>query len=214
MISNQKYAEGIDAVFAASGYYRGWDGWKDAVEGATTLPAGVTIDEFGRNPDPYRGVARVDTTKFFQLLEEKVIRPVVDAATMLYRAPYLTRLYSPMSADERAVDPCLQLQRGPRARQRHPHRQAVHPVQPHARAGRRAMAHRAAPGRRDRGQGQRLAGGGGIDAGEPQDRAALDHGLGRRGQGPQRRDRDEAASRIAGRDRQRHGDAPCRRSTA
>ncbi len=104
-LSHQRYADGIDAILAASSYYRDWDGWKDAVEGATTLPAGVTIDAFGRNPDPYRGVARVDTPKFFQLLAEGVIRPVADAAAMLRQGPYLTRLYGATSSGEMTVDP-------------------------------------------------------------------------------------------------------------
>jgi Uncharacterized protein conserved in bacteria (DUF2330) len=99
-MSSQRYADGIDAILTASGSYRGWDGWKDAIEGATTLPAGVTIDEFGRNPDRYRGAARVEPAKFFQLLDEKVIRPVADAGAMLSRAPYLTRLYGVMAPDE------------------------------------------------------------------------------------------------------------------
>ena len=106
-LSHQRYADGIDAIFAARSYYRDWDGWKDAVEGATTLPAGVTIDAFGRNPDPYRGVAQVDATKFFQLLDEGVIRPVADAAAMLRKAPYLTRLYGVTSSDETTLDPAF-----------------------------------------------------------------------------------------------------------
>ena len=80
---------------------------RDAIQGATTLPAGVTIDEFGRNPEQYRGVARVDTPKFFKLLHDEVVQPVADAAAMFYRAPYLTRLYSTMSADEMTVDPAF-----------------------------------------------------------------------------------------------------------
>ena len=67
----------------------------------------MTIDEFARNPDPYRGVARVDTPKFFKLLHDDVVQPVADAAAMFYRAPYLTRLYSTMSADEMTVDPAF-----------------------------------------------------------------------------------------------------------
>jgi hypothetical protein len=91
----------------ANSYYRDWDGWKDAVVGATTLPAGVTIDDFGRNPDQYRAVAKVDATRFFQLLDEEVVRPVADTAAMLHRAPYLTRLYSPVSLDDMTVDPAF-----------------------------------------------------------------------------------------------------------
>ncbi len=105
MISSRSYADGIDALLAASAVYGGWDGWKQAVEGATTLPAGVTIDELGRNPDQYRGVAEVDTAKLFQLLQDKVTKPVADTAATLYQAPYLTRLYTSMGAGEMTVDP-------------------------------------------------------------------------------------------------------------
>jgi hypothetical protein len=105
MISSQSYADGIDAIVAANSNYAGWDGWKDAVQGAVTLPADVSIDEFSRNPDAYRGVATVETAKFLQLLDEKVVRPVADAAALFYRAPYLTRLYTTMSSDEMTLDP-------------------------------------------------------------------------------------------------------------
>jgi hypothetical protein len=99
-ISHQHYADGIDAIVAASAYYRDWDGWKEAIEGATTLSAGVTVDAFGRNPDAYRGAARVDAARFFHLLDVEAIRPVAAAAAILSRAPYLTRLYSAVSVNE------------------------------------------------------------------------------------------------------------------
>ncbi len=105
MISGQTYADGIDAIYAANRYYRGWDGWKDAIEGSTTLPSGVSYDDFGRNPDQYRGMAQVDTQKFFTLLNEKVVKPVADTAALLGSEPYLTRLYSTMSSEEMTVDP-------------------------------------------------------------------------------------------------------------
>ncbi len=105
MISSQRYADGIDAILAANRHFGGWDGWRDAIRGATTLPADVSIDDFSRSPDRYRGVAKVDAAKFFRLLDERVIKPVVDTAAMLFRAPYLTRLYSTMSAGEMTVDP-------------------------------------------------------------------------------------------------------------
>jgi hypothetical protein len=104
-VSSQSYADGIDAIVAANNYYAGWDGWKDAIQAATSLPASVSIDEFVRDPEPYRGVASVDATKFFQMLEEKVVKPVADTAALLYEAPYLTRLYSTMSSDEMTLDP-------------------------------------------------------------------------------------------------------------
>ncbi len=107
MISKRPYADGIDAILAATRHFGGWDGWTDAIQGATTLPAGVTLDDFVRNPDSYRGVAKVDTTKFFQRLYQGVVKPVADTAAMFYRAPYLTRLYSTMRAAEMTVDPAF-----------------------------------------------------------------------------------------------------------
>jgi hypothetical protein len=104
-LSSQSYPDGIDAILAARILYRGWDGWKGAVQGASTLPDGVTIDELDGDPERYRGAVEVDATKLFALLDANVIKPVADTAAMLYRAPYLTRLYSTMSADEMTLDP-------------------------------------------------------------------------------------------------------------
>jgi hypothetical protein len=104
-IQDASYADGTDALYAADEHYGGWDGWREAIAGATTLPAGVTLDAFGRDPSRYRGTAAVDTAKFLRLLDEKVIKPVVDAAALLSGTPYLTRLYTTMSAGEMTVDP-------------------------------------------------------------------------------------------------------------
>lgn len=104
-ISKEHYADGIDAITAADHNYRGWDGFTEAVSSATTLPAGVTLDELVREPDKYRGRTKVNIAKLFRLLDEKVVRPVTDTAALLYGAPYLTRLYSKMSAAEMTADP-------------------------------------------------------------------------------------------------------------
>ncbi len=106
-VASQRYADGIDAIFAANRLFGGWDGWQDAIRGATTLPAGVTLDAFARDPGRYRGAARVDSARFFQLLREDVVKPVADAAAMFDRAPYLTRLYTTQSPDEMTVDPAF-----------------------------------------------------------------------------------------------------------
>jgi hypothetical protein len=107
IVSTQSYSDGIDAILAAASYYRGWDGWNEALEGATTLPAETTLEEFARDPEQYRGIAQVDTALFLQLLDEQVIEPVAVTAALLYAAPYLTRLYTTLSADEMTVDPAF-----------------------------------------------------------------------------------------------------------
>jgi hypothetical protein len=104
-ISSQSYDDGLDAILAASSRFGGWDGWNDAVRGASTLPAGVALEAFARDPEPYRGMATVDAAQFFQLLNEHVVKPVADTAALFSNAPYLTRLYTTMSADEMTRDP-------------------------------------------------------------------------------------------------------------
>jgi hypothetical protein len=107
-IGSESYANGIDAVVAAINAYAGWDGLRDAIEGATALPDGVTLEEFARDPEQYRAAARVDTAEFLQLLEARVVTPVKDTAALLYNAPYLTRLYTRISANEMTVDPTFE----------------------------------------------------------------------------------------------------------
>lgn len=104
-MSSEHYADGIDAVVAAKFTYGDWDGWDEAIHGATALPSGATFDEFARDPGRYRGVATVDTGKFIALLRDRVVKPVADTAAMFYRAPFLTRLYTTMSPSEMTVDP-------------------------------------------------------------------------------------------------------------
>lgn len=107
MIASQSYADGIDAVVAVQAHYGVWDGFRDAVEGASTLPDDLAVDDFVRDPAQYRGVVEVDTAELFRLLDERVIGPVADTAALFYRGPYLTRLYSTMSPDEMTVDPAF-----------------------------------------------------------------------------------------------------------
>jgi MYXO-CTERM domain-containing protein len=102
-----QYADGIDAIWAANNYYRSWDGWREAITASVTLPQGATIDDFARNPDAYRGTAEVDVEGFFDALRDDVIGPVVKTKELLASQPYLTRMYSTMSADEMTVDPAF-----------------------------------------------------------------------------------------------------------
>jgi hypothetical protein len=106
-ISTQNYLDGLDALLNASSNYDGWDGWNEVVRLAVTLPDGVTLAELVRNPEPYRGMVQVDAAQFFALLKQHVIEPVADTAALLYNAPYLTRLYTTMSASEMTSDPAF-----------------------------------------------------------------------------------------------------------
>lgn len=111
LVTGQSYEDGVDAVVNAQTTYGTWDGWSDAVAGATVLPDGVSIEAFLRDPGAYRGEARVDTAKFLRLLEAHVVKPVSDTVALFYRAPYLTRLFSTLSPRAMTRDPVFDYNR-------------------------------------------------------------------------------------------------------
>ena len=100
-----QYENGVDALWAANRVYNGWDGWRDSVAAAVTLPAGVSLDQFASDPDSYRHTAQIDTARLFEALREKVVEPVAAVSRLLASRPYLTRLYTTMSAAEMTMDP-------------------------------------------------------------------------------------------------------------
>jgi len=104
-LEHDDYDYGLDAILAASDYFRGWEGWRDAVAAAVELPSGVSLDEFAFQPEVYRETANIDPKRFFTALHQKVIDPVVETQTLLTSRPYLTRLFTTMSADEMTIDP-------------------------------------------------------------------------------------------------------------
>jgi len=106
-LQTQTFADPLDMIWTANNSYRGWDGWRDAIEAAVTLPPGTSIDDFGRNPDAYRDMPgfSVNAKLFLDRLEKDVVGPVRDTQKLVDSRPYLTRLYTTMSADEMTVDP-------------------------------------------------------------------------------------------------------------
>lgn len=105
--SLQSFADGFSAIQQASFQYRGWDGWRDAVCGAVTLPSNVTCDEFGRNPTQYQGIAQIDQAKFLKALYEGVVRPVIQTQDLLLQRPYFTRLFTTMGPEDMTADPAF-----------------------------------------------------------------------------------------------------------
>ncbi len=102
---NQSFVDGFDMIQQASWQYRSWDGWREAIDASVTLPVGVSLDDFGRNPNSYRDTVVIDENVFIQELFENVVKPVMDTQELLGSRPYLTRLFSTMSADEMTLDP-------------------------------------------------------------------------------------------------------------
>jgi hypothetical protein len=107
--SRSTFSDGFEMILSAPFEYRGWNGWREAVCGALTLPNGVTCDQVNGNLEGFRQTVRVDQTKFMRALYENVVRPVMRGQDLLSARPYFTRLYSTMSASEMTLDPAFDL---------------------------------------------------------------------------------------------------------
>jgi MYXO-CTERM domain-containing protein len=100
-------AEGYELIELASFNFRSSEGFRDAIGAAVTLPEGVTLDEFGQNPDYYRDdpALEIDAEAFKLALFEFVVEPLQKSQELFDSRPYLTRLYTTMSANEMFSDP-------------------------------------------------------------------------------------------------------------
>lgn len=105
--NSQTFQTPFDRMDAAASMFRGWDGIRDAIGAAVTLPPGVTLDEFGRNPDMYRDDPdlSIDDEIFQQRLVEWVIEPVRQTQLLIDAHPFMTRLYTTLSPEEMTDDP-------------------------------------------------------------------------------------------------------------
>jgi MYXO-CTERM domain-containing protein len=106
-LNTQTFADPLDLIWAANNSYRGWDGWKDAIAAAVTLPQGASLDDFGRNPNAYRGMPgfSVNAAVFLDQLDKNVVGPVRATQKLIGSRPYVTRLYTTMSPAEMTLDP-------------------------------------------------------------------------------------------------------------
>jgi hypothetical protein len=106
-LKTQTFADPLDLIWAANSSYRGWDGWRDAIAASVTLPQGASLDDFGRNPNAYKGMPgfSVNAPMFLDQLDKNVVGPVRNAQTLMDSRPYLTRLYTTMSPAEMTLDP-------------------------------------------------------------------------------------------------------------
>jgi hypothetical protein len=106
-IANQEYEAPLQFVVEAAGSYGEWDGFEETLRDALTLPEGVTVTDVLRCPSCYASDERVvlDEGMFRLKLYEDVYRPMIEAQDLLLSRPYVTRLYTTMSADEMTMDP-------------------------------------------------------------------------------------------------------------
>jgi len=87
------------------GNYQGYDGFWDAIRASVTLPQEVPFADFQACPSCYSADLQFSPSAVFAAIEASVIKPIRDVQELLDRRPYVTRLYSTLSAADMTVDP-------------------------------------------------------------------------------------------------------------
>lgn len=82
-----------------------WDGFWDAVRSTVTLPSGLSFEDFKFCPSCYATEIEFSPLAYVQALESNVIEPVRMVQDLIDSRPYVTRLYTTMSAAEMTEDP-------------------------------------------------------------------------------------------------------------
>jgi hypothetical protein len=84
--------------------FGGWDGYRGLVE--RFLPESVDVDQFLACPPCNSDVLEgLDTQAFIDGLGEEVVEPMIATQELLASRPYVTRLYTTLSAPEMDLDP-------------------------------------------------------------------------------------------------------------
>jgi hypothetical protein len=104
-IRSNQYSSFDDIFSTLFGNYAGFDGFWDAMRATVTLPDGVIFEDFQACPTCYAGEVQFSPSALFQAVDESVIAPMRVVQELLNRRPYVTRLYSTLSAADMTLDP-------------------------------------------------------------------------------------------------------------
>jgi hypothetical protein len=104
-IRSSQYSS-FDQIFSTLyNSYAGFDGFWDAIRASVTLSEGVVFEDFQACPSCYSQQVQFSPTALFQAVDDSVIAPMRVVQGLLGRRPYVTRLYSTLSAADMTLDP-------------------------------------------------------------------------------------------------------------
>ncbi|MEM7136164.1 MAG: DUF2330 domain-containing protein [Myxococcota bacterium] len=96
-----------DLLFESAFMFAAWDGYRDVV--ARYLPEDIDIDTFLQcpvcEPNQLDADFTIDQQAFIEDMEGEVIEPMIATQELLLSRPYVTRLYTTLSAPEMDLDP-------------------------------------------------------------------------------------------------------------
>jgi MYXO-CTERM domain-containing protein len=104
-IRSNQYSSFDDIFSTLFGTYAGFDGFWDAMRATVTLPDGVIFEDFQACPTCYGGQVQFSPSALFQAVDDSVIAPMRVVQDLFNRRPYVTRLYSTLSAADMTLDP-------------------------------------------------------------------------------------------------------------
>jgi uncharacterized protein DUF2330 len=96
------FGELFDTLYAN---YQPYDGFWDAIRARVTLPDGVAFQDFQACPNCYSADVQFSPSALFEAIEANVIEPIRSVQKLLDGLPYVTRLYSTLSAADMTLDP-------------------------------------------------------------------------------------------------------------
>lgn len=96
--------------------YASWDGFQKVVSEHVPLPDGVTAEQFAQCIGCYdlirqRDIPGFDAPTFLDQLDQFVIEPMSQTQELVSSLPYITRMYTTMSAAEMTLDPVFDFNR-------------------------------------------------------------------------------------------------------
>lgn len=96
----------FDEIFATLyGNYQSYDGFWDAVRSSVTLAPNVSFQDFQACPSCYSNQLQYSPSALYEAVEASVIEPIRRVQALLDAHPYVTRLYSTLSAADMTIDP-------------------------------------------------------------------------------------------------------------
>jgi hypothetical protein len=104
-LRSAQYSSFEELFYTLYGNYSSYDGFWDAVRATVTLPANVPFQDFQLCPSCYSGQVQFSPSALFQAIDDDVIASMRVVQELIDRRPYVTRLYSTLSAAEMTVDP-------------------------------------------------------------------------------------------------------------
>jgi hypothetical protein len=94
----------LEVIGESSLRFGGWDGYRALLE--RFLPESMDVDEYLACPPCHpEAIEGLDTQAFTDSLGEEVIEPMIATQELLGSRPYVTRLYTTLSAPEMDLDP-------------------------------------------------------------------------------------------------------------